>query len=117
MVDTGFAFLEHPTLDSWWRERGMRGDVNDLPILMFTGFFDVESRGPFETFQELRDDSSHLLVIGAHDGAPEGSGGADPALQRWFDRPPPAADHGLSRTPSRTGRRRRGEEVCDTGVD
>src|SRR3546814_17784996 len=77
----------------------MRGDVNDLPILMFTGFFDVESRGPFETFQELRDDGSHLLVIGAHDGAPEGSGGADPARQRWFDRHLRAVDNGVDRRP------------------
>src|SRR3546814_14873767 len=77
----------------------MRGDVNDLPILMFTGFFDVESRGPFETFQELRDDGSHLLVIGAHDGAPEGSGGADPASQRWFDRHLRDVDNGVDREP------------------
>src|SRR3546814_15058253 len=91
MVDTGFAFLEHPTLDSWWRERGMRGDVNDLPILMFTGFFDVQSRGPFETFQELRDDGSSPLVTGAHDGPPDGQGGAAHAPQRWFAPHPPAA--------------------------
>ena len=41
----------------------MRGNVNDFPILMVTGFFDVESRGPFQVFQELHDrqPQHHLL--------------------------------------------------------
>jgi hypothetical protein len=86
MTKAGFAFLQHPTLDWWWRERGMRGDVNDLPILMITGFFDVESRGPFQTFQELRDDGAHLYVVGAHDGVPAGTGGAAAEQRRWYDR-------------------------------
>jgi predicted acyl esterase len=86
MFDTGISYLQHPTLDAWWRERGMRGDVNDLPILMVTGFYDVESRGPFQAFQELRGDGAHLMVVGAHDGVPVGSGGSDATRQRWFDR-------------------------------
>lgn len=86
MFDTGASYLEHPTLDDWWRERGMRGDVNHLPILMVTGFYDVESRGPFQTFQELRGDGAHLMVVGAHDGVPVGSGGSDATRQRWYDR-------------------------------
>ena len=44
---------------------------------MADGFFDVESRGAFQAFQELRGDGAHLLVVGAHDGVPAGSGGSD----------------------------------------
>jgi predicted acyl esterase len=84
--ETGMNYLRHPTLDWWWRERGMRGDVNDIPILMVTGFFDVESRGPFETFRELRGDGAHLLVIGAHDGTPSDTDGGTGERRRWFDR-------------------------------
>lgn len=76
----------HPTLDRYWQERGFRGDANDLPILMVDGFFDVESRGAFQAFQALRDDGAHLLVVGAHDGVPAGSGGADRQRAAWFDR-------------------------------
>ena len=79
-------YQRHPTLDDWWRERGFRGDVNDLPILVVNGFFDVESRGAFQAFQELRDDGAHLLVVGAHDGVPTGSGGSDHQRTAWFDR-------------------------------
>ena len=61
--------VAHPTLDAWWRERGFRGDVNHLPILMIDGFFDVESRGAFQAYQALRGDGAHLSSIGAHDGA------------------------------------------------
>ena len=50
----------HPTLDYWWRQRGFRGDVNHLPILMVDGFFDVESRGAFQAYQALRGDGAHL---------------------------------------------------------
>jgi len=78
--------LSHPTLDSYWRERGMRGDVNHLPILMVDGFFDVESRGAFQAYQELRDDGAHLMVIGAHDGVPAGTEGDREAEGKaWFD--------------------------------
>lgn len=100
MFDTGVAYLEHPTLDAWWRERGMRGDVNDLPILMVTGFYDVESRGPFQAFQELRGDGAHLMVVGAHDGVPAGSGGSDATRQRWYDRYLRDVDNGVDEEPA-----------------
>jgi predicted acyl esterase len=86
MTQIGFSFLQHPTLDGWWRERGMRGDVNDLPILMINSFYDVEPRGPFQAFQELRDDGAHMLVVGAHDGEPPPGGRAAAAQRRWYDR-------------------------------
>ena len=64
----------------------MRGDVNHLPILIVDGFFDVESRGAFQAYQELRDDGAHLMVIGAHDGVPAGTEGDREAEGRaWFD--------------------------------
>jgi predicted acyl esterase len=90
----------HPTLDAYWRERGFRGDVNDLPILMVDGFFDVESRGAFQAFQALRDDGAHLLVVGAHDGVPAGSGGSDAQRQAWFDRYLRDVDNGIDREPT-----------------
>src|SRR5204862_5792320 len=80
------AGLEHPTLDAWWRERSFRGDVNHLPILMTDGFFDVESRGAFQAFQALRGDGAHLLVVGAHDGAPAGTDGGVGESAASFDR-------------------------------
>lgn len=90
----------HPTLDEWWSERGFRGDVNDLPILMVNGFFDVESRGAFQAFQELRDDGAHLLVVGAHDGVPAGSGGSDAQRVAWYDRFLRGIDNGIDREPA-----------------
>ena len=100
MFDTGFAYLEHPTLDGWWQERRMRGNVNDFPILMVTGFFDVESRGPFQVFQELhaRQPQHHLYVVGAHDGVPAGTGGAT-AERLALVRPPPAGRRQRRRPP------------------
>ena len=77
--------LRHPTLDGWWRRRGFRGDVNHLPILMIDGFYDVESRGAFQAFQALRRDGAHLLVIGAHDGAPAGTDGGLAAERAWLE--------------------------------
>jgi predicted acyl esterase len=90
----------HPTLDGYWQERGFRGDVNDLPILMIDGFFDVESRGAFQTFQELRGDGAHLLVVGAHDGVPAGSGGADRQRLAWYDRHLRDVDNGIDLEPA-----------------
>ncbi len=82
------AFLRHQTQDAFWREREFPGPNGppDIPILAATGFYDVESRGPFETFKTARRSGSHLLVIGAHDGAAGGTGGAFPQFQRWFER-------------------------------
>ena len=82
------AFLQHQTQDAFWRKREFPGPKGppDVPILAATGFYDVESRGPFETFKAARRSGSHLLVIGAHDGAAGGTGGAFPEFQRWFER-------------------------------
>ncbi|MGH7896727.1 MAG: CocE/NonD family hydrolase, partial [Candidatus Binatia bacterium] len=78
--------VNHPTLDAYWQERGMRGDVNHLPMLIVDGFFDVESRGAFQAYQELRDDGAQLMVIGAHDGVPAGTEGMrEAAGKAWFD--------------------------------
>ena len=84
LLNAGLSDLQHPTLDSWWRERGFRGDVNHVPILMIDGFFDVESRGAFQAFQRLRRDGAHLIVVGAHDGAPAGTDGGVGASRRWL---------------------------------
>ena len=86
MAQAAVDYNLHPTLDAWWQQRGMRGDVNHVPILGITGFFDVESRGPFQAFNELKTSGMHLYVVGAHDGVPAGSGGATAATQAWFDR-------------------------------
>jgi len=82
-VNGGFA---HTTLDDWWQERGFRGDVNHLPILMIDGFFDVESRGAFQAYQRLKGDGAHLFVIGAHDGAPAGTDAGLGEMRAWLDR-------------------------------
>jgi hypothetical protein len=86
LADAGGNALLHQSLDSYWRQRGMRGDVNHLPILMVDGFFDVESRGAFQAYQALRGDGAHLLVVGAHDGVPTGAEGVREAEgAAWFD--------------------------------
>jgi predicted acyl esterase len=86
LIDAGInGGLRHQTLDSWWRERGFRGDVNHRPILMLDSFFDVESRGAFQAFQALRRYGARLLVVGAHDGAPAGTDDGDHAIKLWFD--------------------------------
>jgi hypothetical protein len=85
LFTAGLDGLRHDTLDDWWRQRGIRGDVNHLPILMIDGFFDVESRGAFQAFQQLRGDGARLEVIGAHDGAPKGTDGGAGDTQAWFD--------------------------------
>src|SRR3954466_9303505 len=85
LADAGLNAATRPTLDRWWRERGMRGDVNPLPILMIDGFFDVESRGAFQAYRQLRRDGAHLTVVGAHDGAPVGTDGGAAQTRAWFD--------------------------------
>ena len=100
LTDTGLsAGIEHPTLDAYWRERGFRGDVNHLPILMLDSFFDVESRGAFQAYQALRGDGAHLLVVGAHDGAPAGTDDGNGATKAWFDRYLLGIRHGIARRP------------------
>lgn len=85
-VNSGMSFLQHPTLDAWWRERGFRGDVNHVPTLMLAGFFDVESRGAFEGYRDLKKDGAHLYVGGAHDAGPKGTDRGNAEAKAWFDR-------------------------------
>ncbi len=100
LTDAGLsAGLEHPTLDSFWQERGFRGEVNHLPILMLDSFFDVESRGAFQAFQALRGDGAHLLVVGGHDGAPAGTDDGDGATKAWFDHYLLHASNGIQSRP------------------
>ena len=87
LIDAGLdGGLVHPTLDQFWRQRGFRGEVNHLPILMLDSFFDVESRGAFQAYQALKRDGAHLLVVGAHDGAPARTDDGNGANKAWFDR-------------------------------
>lgn len=85
LTDAGLSDLGHPTLDSFWQQRGFRGEVNRLPILMIDGWFDVESRGAFQAYQALRRDGAHLLVVGGHDGAPSRTDAGLGATEAWFD--------------------------------
>ncbi|MTV23917.1 CocE/NonD family hydrolase [Nitriliruptoraceae bacterium ZYF776] len=78
-------YLANPSRNGYWDQRSFRGDANALPILMTDGFFDVESRGAFQAFQELRDDGAHLRVFGAHDGIPVGAPDLHAEERRWFD--------------------------------
>lgn len=99
LLNAGLSDLQHPTLDSWWRERGFRGDVNHLPILMIDGFFDVESRGAFQAYQALRRDGAHLIVIGGHDGAPAGTDGGVADSRAWFEHYLSGAANGITEQP------------------
>ncbi|MEA2348425.1 MAG: uncharacterized protein QOG62_2212 [Thermoleophilaceae bacterium] len=99
LVDAGLSDVEHPTLDSWWRQRGFRGDVNHLPTLTIDGFFDVESRGAFQGYQRLRRDGSHLVVIGAHDGAPAGTDAGAGQMKAWFEHYLSGAHNGVAQEP------------------
>lgn len=94
------AGLLHPTLDEFWEQRRYRGDANDLPILMINGFFDVESRGAFQAFQELRGDGAHLLMAGGHDGAPQGTDGGVAETKAWFDHYLRGIDNGVEDRPA-----------------
>src|SRR4051812_15614938 len=95
--DASSGAFNHNTLDAWWRERGFRGDVNHLPILMIDGFYDVESRGAFQAYQALKRDGAHLLVVGAHDGAPKGTDGGFAESGAWFDHYVRGLDNGVQR--------------------
>ena len=100
LADAGINARQHQSLDSYWLERGMRGDVNHLPILVVDGFFDVESRGAFQAYQALRGDGAHLMVIGAHDGVPEGLEGLREAEDAaWFDHYLRGVDNGIELQP------------------
>jgi predicted acyl esterase len=99
LLTAGLEGLNHSTLDEWWRQRGFRGDANDLPVLMVDGFFDVESRGAFQGYQELREDGAHLVVIGGHDAVPAGTDGGRGKMQAWFDRYLRGVPNGVENTP------------------
>jgi hypothetical protein len=73
--------------------------VNHLPILMIDGFYDVESRGAFQAYQALRGDGAHLMVIGAHDGAPAGTDGGAGESEAWFDHYVRGLANGVERHP------------------
>ena len=96
------AFLGHPTEDGFWGRRrfpGPGGPPGDIPILAATGFYDVESRGPFEVFKSIRRHGGRLLVIGAHDGEAGGTGGVNPHFRRWFEHHLLGARNGADREP------------------
>jgi len=98
-AQTALNVKNHTTLDTWWGQRGFRGDVNHLPILMVNGFFDVESRGAFEAYQELKGDGAHLIVVGAHDERPAGTDGGAPEMRAWLDRYVRGVDNGVEDHP------------------
>jgi len=91
--------LEHQSEDSWWQQRAYRGDANHFPFLMIDSFYDVESMGAFDAFQALRKVGDHLLVVGAHDGAPAGTDDGNAAIKAWFDHYLLGADNGVQRQP------------------
>lgn len=97
------AFITHVTEDEYWLSRTQRPShgANTFPVLANTGFYDVESRGPFQSYQQLRDEGRqvHLRVFGAHDGFPAGTPGPFPEYRRWFDRFLLGMDNGIDREP------------------
>ncbi|MDP1540162.1 MAG: CocE/NonD family hydrolase [Moraxellaceae bacterium] len=97
MLQSGLGFLLdlapsvlllHPSADAYWQDRTHRPGPNRFPVLIDTGFYDVESRGPFESYKMLRASGVqvHLRVFGAHDGFPKTTAGPFPEYRRWFDR-------------------------------
>ncbi|MDX6522147.1 MAG: uncharacterized protein QOF08_2752 [Gaiellales bacterium] len=89
----------HMTEDGYWLDRTFKGDRDRIPILADTGFYDVESRGPFLTYRATRRYGSHLLVMGAHDGFPANTAGPFPQYARWFDHYVRGIDNGVDRDP------------------
>src|SRR5687767_632625 len=67
---------------------------------MIDRFLHVESRGAVQALQELRDDGSHLLVAGAHDGAPLGTDGGVAETKAWFDHFLRGVDNGVETHPT-----------------
>lgn len=98
-LGTVLQVLAHPTETQFWTERTQRAGPNRFPVLADTGFYDVESRGPFESYKMLRDLGVpvHLRVYGAHDGFPAGTPGPFVDYQRWFDRHLLGRDTGIDR--------------------
>ena len=93
--------LQHPTEDEYWIARTQRAGPNQFPVLADTGFYDVESRGPFESYRQLRDLGVpvHLRVFGAHDGFPAGTPGPFVEYRRWFERYLLDRNNGIDREP------------------
>lgn len=87
LFSAGLTAFTHPTLDSWWQQRGFSGDVNRVPTLLIDGWFDVESRGAFQGYQQLASEGvpTHLLVVGGHDGAPAGTDDGAAQVTAWLD--------------------------------
>lgn len=100
-LGTILQVMTHQTEDEFWVDRTQRTGSNRFPVLADTGFYDVESRGPFESYKLLRDQGQpvHLRVFGAHDGFPEGTPGPHPEYKRWFDRHLLGVDNGIDREP------------------
>lgn len=80
--DATLGYLESPlqvltnqTEDAFWQQRTFQGDLDQIPVLADTSFYDVEEGGPFGA----------LLVCGAHDGFPAGTPGPFPQYANWFD--------------------------------
>jgi predicted acyl esterase len=84
-LTTPFDVRSHSTEDAYWTDRTFQGNPAHIPILADDGFYDVESRGAFQTYLANRQYGSHLLVIGAHDGFAGGTPGPFPQYARWFD--------------------------------
>jgi putative CocE/NonD family hydrolase len=87
---TGFAvtpldIFANATEDAFWQDRTYKGDLDHIPILADTSFYDVEERGPFLAYNATKQYGSHLLVYGAHDGSPAGLPGPFPQYENWFD--------------------------------
>jgi len=100
LISTGLeGGFGHPKLDSWWHEREFRGNANSIPTLVVNGFFDVESRGAFQGYQELRSSGAHLLLAGGHDGAPVGTDDGVPDANRWLDHFVRGVDNGIEAEP------------------
>lgn len=95
------AGLLNPTLNTFWRERGFRGNANTFPVLLLDGTFDVEPRGDYQAFQAFRDQGipTRLLVTGAHDGAPRGTDFGLAAINQWFDHYVRGIDNGVEDEP------------------
>jgi hypothetical protein len=83
-VSSGLQVLTNQTEDAFWQQRTFQGDLDQIPILADTGFYDVEPDGPFAAFNATKQYGSHLLVYGAHDGFPAGLPGPFPQYQNWF---------------------------------
>ncbi len=84
-LSSAVQVLANATEDQFWAQRTFRGDLDHIPILADTSFYDVEERGPFYAYNATKQYGSHLLVFGAHDGSPAGLPGPFPQYVNWFD--------------------------------